>query len=308
MLALCTVIWASAAQAEIKWAKVPAKDITVFYPATFTWERLFTPGQHTGQRGYADGKTCFSCHGNIDEGPMGMHLTQIKGYIEPRPIANKPPFIKVAVKTAHDVENIYVQLTFAPGTQPNSMMDKDFETKVAMMFDDGSIREAARAGCWITCHSNLSSMNGVTQEMTKYIPDTRVPANAPGRPSDLLIAAPDIAQMRTGGKGMEYWQARLKPGAPVQVVDGTVLEKRVENAKPMVSATVTTDAKGATTVTFARKLSAGPGYKDFKPGKTYTVGFSIHAGYTSQRFHYVSFERTLVLDTGKADFVAVAQK
>ncbi len=300
-------MWASAAHAEIKWAKVPATDIVVFYPATFTWERLFTPGQHTGQRGYAQGKNCFSCHGNIDEGPMGMHLVQTKGYIEPRPIANKPPFIKVAVKTAHDAENIYVQLTFTPGAQPNSMMDKDFDTKVAMMFDDGSIREATRAGCWITCHSNLSSMNGVTQEMTKYIPETRVPSTAPGRPSDTLIAATDIAQMRASGKEMEYWQARLKSGAPVQAVDGTVLEKRIENAKPAVTAT-STETKGVTTVTFTRKLSAGPGYKDFKPGKTYTVGFSIHAGSTTQRFHYVSFERTLVLDSGKADFVAVAQK
>ena len=36
--------------------------------------------------------------------------------------------------------------------------------------------------------------------------------------------------------------------------------------------------------------------------------FSMHAGHTEQRFHYVSFERTLVLDEGSADLVATLQK
>ena len=41
------------------------------------------------------------------------------------------------------------------------------------------------------------------------------------------------------------------------------------------------------------------------PGKTYTVGFSIHAGLTNRRFHYVTFEKTFTLDQGPADFVAM---
>ena len=45
-------------------------------------------------------------------------------------------------------------------------------------------------------------------------------------------------------------------------------------------------------------------HKAFVPGKTYTLGFSVHAGHTARRFHYVSLEKTLVLDSGKADFVA----
>ncbi len=61
-------------------------------------------------------------------------------------------------------------------------------------------------------------------------------------------------------------------------------------------------------VTFSRKKIAGAPYKDIVPGKTYNVSFSIHAGYTNQRFHYVSFERTLMLDTGTADFVATLRK
>ena len=44
--------------------------------------------------------------------------------------------------------------------------------------------------------------------------------------------------------------------------------------------------------------------KDIAPGKTFTLGFALHAGHTAKRFHYVSFERTLMLDDGSADFVA----
>jgi hypothetical protein len=58
-------------------------------------------------------------------------------------------------------------------------------------------------------------------------------------------------------------------------------------------------------VTFSRKLIAGGVYKDFVPGRLYTIGLAIHAGHTNHRFHYVSLERTMALDQGAADFVAV---
>jgi len=53
----------------------------------------------------------------------------------------------------------------------------------------------------------------------------------------------------------------------------------------------------------SRKLNAGAGFVALVPGKHYTVAFAIHSGHTSKRFHYVSFERSLVLDQGSADFV-----
>jgi hypothetical protein len=36
----------------------------------------------------------------------------------------------------------------------------------------------------------------------------------------------------------------------------------------------------------------------------YSVAFAIHAGHTARRFHYVSFERSMVLDAGAAGFIA----
>jgi hypothetical protein len=57
-------------------------------------------------------------------------------------------------------------------------------------------------------------------------------------------------------------------------------------------------------VEFVRKLAAGPGHKAFVPGQSYSLGFSVHAGHAAKRFHYVSLEKTLVLDQGSADLVA----
>ena len=37
------------------------------------------------------------------------------------------------------------------------------------------------------------------------------------------------------------------------------------------------------------------------------TAFAIHAGHTAHRFHYVSYERSLMLNSGTADLVAVKQ-
>jgi cytochrome c-type protein NapC len=115
--------------------------------------------------------------------------------------------------------------------------------------------------------------------------------------------------MRAAGNYLEYWQARINPGKPAVAVDGTILEKRVANEKPAVKATATV-TKGVYTVTLSRALDAGPGYKKIVPDKKYTVGFAIHAGNASQRFHYVAFERSLMLDgiEGIADLLAPGSK
>ena len=61
---------------------------------------------------------------------------------------------------------------------------------------------------------------------------------------------------------------------------------------------------GIWAVTLSRKLDAGPGFKTFTAAGRYTVSLVIDAGHTAHRFHYVSFERSLRIDGGSADFVA----
>jgi hypothetical protein len=61
-------------------------------------------------------------------------------------------------------------------------------------------------------------------------------------------------------------------------------------------------------VVFSRQLELGdPRHKDIVAGKTYFIGFAIHDAYAARRYHQVSFEHTLVLGQGDADFVATRQ-
>jgi cytochrome c-type protein NapC len=61
-------------------------------------------------------------------------------------------------------------------------------------------------------------------------------------------------------------------------------------------------------VVLSRKLKLGdPVRKDIVPGRAYTVGFALHEAHAAHRFHHVSFEHTLVLDSGEADFVVIKQ-
>ncbi len=286
----------------VDWAKVPEKNITLFYPAQISWDRLFTPGRHSGQRRWPE-KTCVGCHGDIDEGPLGDSLVDGEKDKEPAPIAGKPPFVKAKVKTAHENDTLFVRIEFDPGKQPNVNMDKEFETKVTMILDDGGVKDAKNAGCWVTCHSDVESMRWSVTGTTKYLTDTRIPKSG----GDVIKPEEELAKMRAAGYFLEYWQARVNPGKPAVAVDGTILEKRSTNTTPAVKATATVN-KGVYTVILSRKLDAGPGYKKIVPDKKYTVGFAIHAGHTDHRFHYVSFERSLMLDgiEGVADLLAPA--
>ncbi|MSO72609.1 MAG: cytochrome c-552 precursor [Rhodospirillaceae bacterium] len=289
----------------LDWTKVPGKDITLFYPAQMSWEMLLTQSEHGGAEKFRDGKNCRGCHEGEEES-SGNLLVADKS-VEATPIAGKPGSIKLNVKAAHDGERIYIQLAFTPGAQPDAGMDKDFATKVAVMLDDGGVAEAGRAGCWAACHDNATRMpSAAGKETTKYLARSRVSLTRKG--GEEIKPAAEIDAMRTAGGFLEYWQARLVAGAPPKVVDGTVLEKRSDREVSAVIAE-SAESNGLWTVTFSRKLDAGPGYKPMTSGKTYTVGFSVHAGHAAHRFHYVSLERTLTIDaptpaSGKPDFVA----
>ena len=284
----------------VDWNKVPGKDVVLFYPAQMSWEMLLTQSDHSGAGKFREGKNCSGCHLG-EEKASGKLLVGDKS-TEPTPIAGKPGFVMANVKTAHDGDKIFVRVEVDPGQQPDAGMDKDFATKIAVMIDDGKVAEAARAGCWATCHDNLTRMpSGGAGENTKYLSRSRASL---GRQGGAEVKPPaEIEKIRAEGGFLEYWQARLNPGKPAVAVDGTVLEKRVENATPSVSVE-SAEAGTKWAVVFSRKMMLGGPHKDFAPGKTYTIGLSVHAGHAAQRFHYVSLERTLAIDGGKADFIA----
>lgn len=300
--ALATLmVFAATPALALDWASVPAKEVVLFYPGQSSLEWVLS-GDHGGAPKVKNGKACKDCHLG-EEKDMGATLVS-GSKNEPAPIAGKPAFIPAQVKVAQEGGKLHVRLEFKESAQPNSKMDPDFATKVTLMLDDGKLPEAAQAGCWGTCHEDAAKMPaGGAGDRSKYLNRTRA---KPGRQGagDELAAAADLEKMQASGQLMEYWQARLKPGAPAQAAGGTIFDKRVEVKGAPVTAEAT-QAGDSWTVTLSRPLAASAPFKGLEAGKTYNVGFAIHAGHTARRFHYVSLEHTLVLDKGDADLIAV---
>jgi hypothetical protein len=282
-----------AAAAAPNWAQVPAKTITLFTPGQTSLEWIMTPADHKGADRLRTGKNCVSCH---------IRQERVQGAVvskkyEPTPIKGKPATLDAKVQFAHDAQNLYVRVEFSDAGQPNAKMHKA-AAKVAMMLDGGGTPEAARAGCWAMCHDDSAGMPSAKgAARTMYLEKTRARMTRQGG-GDGLKPAGELSKLKAAGYGLEYWGAILS-AAPV-ASNGVIFDKRQET-KPAV--TVETSHKGAVwTVVLSRKLNAGT--VTLAPGKKYTVAFAIDAGYTAGRFHYVSFERSLVLDQGSADFIA----
>lgn len=290
----------TAANAAPAFPAAAAKDVSLFYPGQSSWEWVLTQTDHPGADKFRGGKDCAACHVG-DEKNMGALLVSGKKN-EPAPIAGKPGSVDAKVQFAHDAQNLYVHLEFAEGTQPNAKMDDKFATKVTMMIEDGGVPESNRAGCWGMCHDDSAGMASAgSSTRTLYLSKTRAQLSRQGG-GDALKPAGDLAKLKAGGYALEYWEAGLNPGAPAVAANGVIFDKR-EETKPTVVAAEATNSGGTWSVTLSRKLNA-PGMIALVPGKRYTVAFAIHSGHTAKRFHYVSFERSMVLDQGSADFVA----
>ena len=293
-------LWAAPAGA-VDWNAVQGKDVTMFYPGQASWEWVLTPTSHSGAPVFREGKNCHECHKG-EEKRMGDTIVSGKK-LEPNPIAGKPGSITANIKMAHDANTFYVRFEFPDPPVVGEKMDPANAVKVTMMLNDGKVVEANRAGCWGTCHEDMVFMPHAPQgkEVTKYLMRSRVKMTAEGGPD--LKPADELAKLKADGQDLEYWQARLNPGKPAAAEDGFVLEKRDFNP----STTVSVDGKlegGKWVVILSRKLAAPAPYKQLVAGKPYTVGFAIHSGHAAKRFHYVSFEQSLVLDGAGADFVA----
>ncbi len=313
MPALAALFAAGPVHAAVDWGSVPGKDVELFYPGQSSFEWAMTAGDMSGATAFrAEGKDCGVCHIG-EEKDMGAHIvggkarsfkTGEKPSIEPSPIAGKPASISATVKFANDGTNLMVHIDFKEGTQPNAKQDPAFATKVTVMFSAAKVAEFNRMGCWSACHDDASAMagsGGATR--TKYLPRTHAKLTRQGG-GDALKPADELAKLKADGYFLEYWQARVNQGAPAQAASGTVFDKRTET-KPSPVAAEATFANGAWSVTLTRKMAGGADAVSFASGGKYQVGIAIHSGYTAQRFHYVSFERSLVLDSGAADFVAV---
>lgn len=301
---VCAVASAVPSQA-LDWTGVKEEDIVVLYPGQASWEWALTQDDHSGAKKFREGKDCKACHKG-EEREIGGKI--VSGTIlEPAPISGKPGSLTLTVQVAHDGNRLSIRLAWQ-GARPGSgkKMDDRYAARVTMMLDDGSVKEATRAGCWGSCHDDAVGMASAPagREITKYLTASRTKVTRQGG-GERFKSPADLERLLQEGAFIEYWQAGLNPGQPGRVIDGYILETRHERAPSIVAADATFE-NGRWVVVLSRALTPDkPGYKNVVAGKTYTVGFAVHDDYASHRFHHVSFEHTLALDRGNADLVAV---
>lgn len=272
---------AGAAQAAAPdWSKVPARQITAFYPGASPMEWIMKGSEHGGARALKKGETCASCH-NDEAADMGKKMVSGQK-LEPTPPKGKAGSIPVSVQAANDGTNLYLRFQWKqPPASGGAKLDADNQVKLAFMLEDNKVDLANLAGCWATCHEDSRTMPGAKDDKkTKYVAGASVDS---GKFYDIV-----------------QWKMKGKP------TDGHVAESRVMEGG---SALVTADAKkdGDTwTVVFTRKLAGGKGDIALAPGKTYNFGFAIHDDWAAGRFHHVSLGYTLGIDA-KADINAAKQ-
>lgn len=273
---------AGAAQAAAPdWSKVPAKQITAFYPGASPMEWIMKGSEHGGARALKKGETCASCH-NEEAADMGKKMVSGQK-LEPTPPKGKAAAIPVSVQAANDGTNLYMRFQWKqPPSAGGAKMDAENQVKLALMLEDNKVELANLAGCWATCHEDSRTMPGAKDDKkTKYVKDGSV---ASGKYYDLL-----------------QWRSKGKP------VDGHVAEARVmEGGAGLVSAEGKKDGDTWTVVVTRKLVGGGKGDIALAPGKTYNVGFAIHDDHAAGRFHHVSLGYTLGVDA-KADINAAKQ-
>jgi Ethylbenzene dehydrogenase len=298
--------------AGIDWGSVPGKEVVLFYPGQASWEWSLTPDDMSGATKFRqEGKSCAECHDGEEKG-MGEHLvtgkprlfkTVEKPSIEPAPIAGKPGSITATVKFANDGTNLYVHLDVKDGNQPDARQDPAVATRVTVMFSKALASDVARGGCFAACHDDMTAMpsaNGAAR--SHYLAATHAKLTRQGA-GDALKPAADLAKLKADGYFLEDWQARINPGQAAKPAGYVIFAKRDEASLPITAEG--SSANGITSVTLSSKLAPGGEFIGFAPGTTYRVAFAVHDGHTAGRFHYISLERTLVIDSGTADFIAV---
>lgn len=256
--------------ATLDWSKVPAKDVTLFYPgqSSYQWLR----DDHGGDKGASAvkrGSTCVKCHDD-EEKALGDKLVK-KGPLEPTPIAGKNGWVVLKVQAAYDARNAFFRFQWKtrnpfPGDAHPYLrydgkqwqdyggpkLDQEvqegkqpgiYEDRMTLFIDDGKVPGFSKQGCWLTCHAG-------ERDMPKVASKADVQANAllaAIKKNDLRKFLPDtrtapmdwktgkslaeIAKLKAAGGFIDTMQWRAHRSNPVGMADdGYVLEYRNSDA------------------------------------------------------------------------------
>ena len=290
----------------IDWIKVETKQVTLFYPGQSSWEWILTKADHGGAKNFRKGKSCTECHQG-EEKDIG-NLLVVENKLEPHPINGKRGFVDVAIKTAHDDKKFYIQLTWKESTESVSKRLSQDQTRVTVLFDDGSVSSVKRGGCWATCHDDATGMPSAEagKERNLYLAKSRTKLSRKGG-GENVKSSEELKKLLAEGIFVEYWQAKLNKDKAAASVDAHILKARHENKKTKI--TVNAEIKGGVwVVEMSRLLTPNlPHTKNIVAGKEYNFGVAIHDAFSEGRHHLVSFGHSFVLDKGKADFISIKQ-
>ena len=317
---------------NVDWNAVAAADVTLFYPGQASFEWVQNGKTHGGARPLTKGgDQCTTCHAAELE-TIGNKIVAGNEETEPTPIPGKRGIINATVQAAHDGENLYVRMQWPDaGHNPapfadGGKMDPENQIKVAMMITGTGIEMGEQVGCWATCHADNTYMPSApeadaiagnadvagrleaTTTITKYLSESRTDIEIRGRGDkpqggwDKLKSAEEIDQYLKDGTYMDL----MRVYADGSGSNGYLLDRRVENDAPFASQ-ASLDA-GMWTVVFSRPLNSGaPGDIPLEAGKTYTVGFAIHDDFAAARFHHVTLNTTMALDSAEAQINVAGQ-
>lgn len=286
--------------ANINWDKVDGSEFMMFYPGQASWEWLLT--KHKGSKSLRKGAPCLECH-ETEEKQMGKTLVTGKK-LEPTVIAGKPGSVLVNIKAAVDNSHLYIRAQWEdPEFSSGTKADKNHETKFAVMFDNNNVKEAKVAGCWGVCHVDSSNMPSAKNDKRElYVSASRKKLTRSGG-GDNYKSSGELSDLLEDQKFMEFWQARIGNN-DTESVSGYILEKRHKHKEKIIDATASKSGN-IWTIVIKRKLGTkGDGVKVIEKSKLLQMGFAIHDDYTSGRFHYVSFGKTLSMNGASADIKA----
>ncbi len=267
-----TIAWASAPALSAPpsdWSNIPTKTLTLFYPGQSTYQWLLSPAHKKGNKQVKKGKSCYSCHED-DEEDIGNEIVSGKT-LEPDPIPGKNGSVKLAIQAAHDNEYLYFRFRWKTNADREGRMHNYvrydgkawkfygshraspkvrsgqepplYEDRLAIMLDDGKVKDFAKQGCWVTCHDGmrdtpnmptkaevqahpLFGKNGLKKsDIRKYLPSTRTDEAASW---DKTKSKEEIAKIKADGGFLDLMQWRVARSNPVGMADdGYVLEYRL---------------------------------------------------------------------------------
>ncbi len=290
----------------VDWDAVEPHEIRLFHPGQASFEWALDPGSHDPhavRRFRQDGRNCAQCHEG-EQAELGESILANED-LEPHRFDGRPGHIDLDVQATHDGERLYMRFAWNRGGGAGEPMDPDHAARVTSLFGDNSIREVTRAGCWAACHDDLRGMASDTEDLdlTKYFMGSRTGMARTGGGEDYRDEA-ELEAMLEQGMFAQYWGAEITPDGAAKPRSGYIVEARHGHDDPDVDVTADRDGDRYV-VEVSRPLAGDATRKALESGGVYHGGFAVHDDHTKGRFHHISLEYTLSIDSDEGDIAVM---